>query len=106
MAIVRINSGICGFTSSVQAKMDGEVCRLTIESSCPHIQKLSEALNEVEPYKEISARRSQPKTFELAARICPHAACPVPVGVIKAVEVAAGLALPADVSIEVSKGED
>lgn len=31
-----------------------------------------------------------------------HAACPVPAGIIKAIEVAAGLALPKDAKIEVS----
>ena len=103
MAKAIINSGICGFTSSITAAMDGEVCRLVIESGCPHIQKLAAELKEVDPLKEISARRNPPQTLALAARICPHAACPVPVGVIKAVEVAAGLALPADVSIKVSK---
>ena len=33
---------------------------------------------------------------------CFHSACPVPVGIIKAVEVAAGLALPADVRMTIS----
>ena len=34
---------------------------------------------------------------------CPHAACPVPVGIIKAIEVEAKLAVPADVSIKLFK---
>jgi hypothetical protein len=39
----------------------------------------------------------------MGAKHCTHAACPVPVGIIKAVEVETGLALPADVSIKLSK---
>jgi hypothetical protein len=34
---------------------------------------------------------------------CPHPACPVPSGILKAVEVAAGLALPRDASIVIRK---
>jgi hypothetical protein len=36
---------------------------------------------------------------------CPHAACPVPVGVVKTIEVEAKLALPADVTIKLSKSQ-
>jgi hypothetical protein len=44
--------------------------------------------------------------WELATKYCPHAACPVPVGILKAVEVEAGLALAANVSIEVWQEPD
>jgi hypothetical protein len=42
----------------------------------------------------------------MAAKHCKHAACPVPSGIIKAVEVASGLALPKDASIQVSQEEN
>ncbi len=38
-------------------------------------------------------------------QFCSHAACPVPVGIIKAVEVEAGLALPEDAHIKVSRSD-
>ena len=41
--------------------------------------------------------------YELAPQCLAHPACPVPSGIVKAIEVEAGLALPADVSIKVSK---
>jgi hypothetical protein len=41
----------------------------------------------------------------MAAKYCTHAACPVASGIIKAVEVEAGLALPGDVSIKISKDD-
>ena len=40
---------------------------------------------------------------EEAARTLPHPACPVPVGIIKAIEVEAGLDLPRDVEIRLSR---
>ena len=42
-------------------------------------------------------------TLELGEQCCAHAACPVPVGIVKAIEIAAGLNLPADVAIKLSK---
>jgi hypothetical protein len=44
-----------------------------------------------------------PRSLEMGHKYCTHAACPVPVGIIKAIEVEAGLALPVDASIKVSK---
>lgn len=104
MAKAEIHAGICGFTTKVEATMDGEVCRLAIESDCPAIQRMGEALTEVDPLREISARRAVPSILQAGLKHCTHAACPVPVGIIKAVEVEAGLALPKDVSITVTKG--
>jgi hypothetical protein len=39
----------------------------------------------------------------MGAKYCTHAACPVPVGIIKAIELEAGMTLPADVTIKLSK---
>lgn len=103
MARAEIFSGICGFSTSVETSMNGSKCRVSIHSECKAIQRLAEALTEVSPFQEISHRRSTPKTLQLGAEYCTHAACPVPVGIIKAVEIEAGLALPADVSIKLSK---
>jgi hypothetical protein len=83
--------------------MEGKVCKLEITSTCKAIQKIGEELKEVNPMMEISAKRAMPQTLEMGLKHCFHAACPVPVGIIKATEVAAKLALPKDVTIIVSK---
>ena len=67
------------------------------------MEQLAEALTEVDPYKEISYRGEGPVTLKLAAEHLVHPACPVPSGIIKAIEVEAGLALPKDASIKPSK---
>lgn len=105
MAEAKIMAGICGFNTEVKAELnDDGMVTLEIISNCPHIQKMSAALTEVDPYKEIGFRRgNMPKILAAKPEFCPHAACPVPVGIIKAVEIASGLALPADVTIKLSK---
>lgn len=103
MAKAEIFAGVCGFTTVVETSMDGKDCKITISSDCEAIQRLGQELTQVNPFKEISFRRAMPQTLELGAKYCTHAACPVPVGIIKAVEVEAGLALPADVTVKLSK---
>lgn len=106
MSKAEISPGICGFTTTVEARLEGKTCKLKIASDCKSIQALAEELTEVQPYREISTRRSTPRTLEMGAKHCAHAACPVPVGIIKAVEVEAKLALPEDVVIKLSKTDD
>lgn len=86
--------------------MDGGHCTLAIESECEAIQRLATELTQVEPFQEITFRGEGPLTLQLAAKHCYHTACPVPVGIIKAIEVEAGLALPADVTIRLSKSDE
>ncbi len=105
MSKAEIFSGICGFTTVVEATMEGKMCKLTIMSDCASIQRLAEELTQVQPLLEISARRTMPQTLQMGAKHCAHAACPVPVGIIKAVEIEAKLALPTDVVIKLSKSE-
>jgi len=100
-----IFSGICGFTTDVEVSMSGSNCTLSIESACKSIQRLAAEMRQVDPLREITFRDEPPLTLQLGAKHCPHTACPVPVGILKAVEVEAGLALPADVTIKVSKSE-
>jgi hypothetical protein len=103
MAKADIIAGNCGYTAHVETTLEGKICKVRINSDCPAIQRLAEELTEVEPYKEISFKRAMPRTHELGIKYCTHAACPVPVGIIKAIEIEAGLALPTDVSIKLSK---
>ncbi len=101
MAKAEIEAGVCGFTTTVEARMEGDECVLAIESPCAGIQRLAAELKSVDPFREITHRGEGPLTLALAAKHCKHPACPVPAGIVKAVEVAAGLALPRDATIRV-----
>jgi len=106
-AYAEICSGICGLVTRVEARAQGlDRVVLVIKSECQEVQKLAAELTEVSVSQEVSFRSEGPLVHRLAAQYLPHAACPVPVGIIKTVEVAAGLALPANVTITLSKGGD
>ena len=103
MAKSEIFAGACGFKTTVTATREGTVCKLTIQSDCKAIQKMAQELTQVNPFREISFKKDKPEVLVMGEKYCIHAACPVPVGIIKAVEVEAKLNLPVDVSIKVSK---
>jgi hypothetical protein len=104
MSKATIHPGVCGFTTTVEVtKADKRRCTVKIESDCPHIKNLAAALTEVDPFKEISFRGDGPSVLRLGAQYCSHPACTVPAGIIKAIEVEAGLALPRDVEIKLEK---
>ena len=103
MARATIHPGNCGLMTTVEASMNGNGnVHLNIESECASIRKLAATIPEIEPWGELSFRRGMPVVLEKGIEFCSHTACPVPVGIIKAIEVAAGTALPGTASIEVT----
>ncbi len=99
-----IEAGNCGFLTEVEAiAKENYTIELSIQSDCKHIQKMAENLKEVNAINEISFRKGMPEILQKGAQFCSHPACPVPVGIIKAVEVSAGFALPQEIKIKVEK---
>jgi len=103
-----IEAGICGFRTRAVARSDDDRhVVLEIESDCQKIQGLAGRLAERAPfdaYQEISAQtpsRLMARAGECLDGCC--VACAVPVGLFKAMQVAAGLALPRDVNISLTK---
>jgi len=102
--IVETEAGVCGHKTTVKAsKTEGYSVRVSIESSCTHVAKIADELDEVDALQQIGLRGGLPPALQTAYRNCIHAACPVPSGLIKAIEAAAGLALPQDAHISVSR---
>ena len=107
MADVIIRAGVCGFTTVVSATVaaDGLV-DLRIESDCESVLQLSQRLARVDPFREFTYRGPGPETLQAARAVLPHPACIVPAGMIKSIEVAAGLALPRNALVEFPSEEE
>lgn len=104
MATVRVNAGICGFHTLIKVSLkDARNVLIDMETECPNLKPMAEELHEVNPYDECFAKIGESPVFQLARKYCKHAACPVPTGIIKGIEVAGKLALPRKVEIEVEK---
>jgi len=101
-----IQAGVCGFATKVTADSpDDQMVTLEIETDCDKIAGLAQALNgdEIDGYDEIA------KGFDgvvmSAARATLSgccAGCAVPAGIFKALQAAARVALPRDVSIQLT----
>ncbi len=106
---VEVSPGTCGFDTLMGANPDEKDpyhIRLTIQSDCEAVRRPAARLTEVDAFQEISFHNGRgPRTLACSAEHLDHAAWPVPTGIIKAIEVAAGLALPRDAIMKVSKSE-
>jgi hypothetical protein len=105
-----IDPGTCGFTAAVTANVEGgRNARFTIESQCEHIAVLAAALAEHEPfdiYAEMDWHSESP--LHATVRECLKGSypwCPVPLGLLKAMQVASGLSLPESIAITLTTGE-
>ncbi len=106
-ALAVIDGGICGFQTRIQAESDdAQNVTFKIASACDKARKFGETLmakGSVDGYTEIGAGSDGvvlAHARESLKGCC--AACAVPVGAFKAMQVAAGVALPQDVTIKIS----
>jgi hypothetical protein len=102
MAKTTVKAGVCGFTTIIKANSeDGQQVKLEIESECPHVQKAN--LEPLDALDELFKKPHETEVYKTLSEHLPHVTCPVYSGVLKTAEVAAGLALPEDVSMEITK---
>jgi hypothetical protein len=107
MIVVDVDPGICGLRSRVKVFSDDmQHAAIEIESDCPDIRDLAAEIKQVDGYSEVFGKVGQSSIYELARKHCKHAACPVPMAIVKGVEAAIGAALPGDVSVKISKVEE
>jgi hypothetical protein len=104
MAKVEVDAGACGFKVDIEATTeDMQHIKLDIQTECPNFAKFTEEIKEVDAFDEIEPDSVNGKILNLWPKYLHCSACPVPSGIIKAVEVAAGLALPKDASIKITR---
>lgn len=107
---VAVDAGVCGFQTRIQADSDdSQNVTFHVASGCEKVRAFGEALlamGPVDGYAEIGAGADGVVLTTARANLkgcC--AACAVPVGTFKAMQVAAGVALPKDVTLRISAGD-
>jgi len=104
MVNIDVDPGICGLKTNISVESeDQETANIEITSDCPFIRSISAELKEVDGYTECFSKFGESEVNKLANKYCRHPGCPVPIAIIKGVEVACGLALPKNVEIVVEK---
>jgi hypothetical protein len=104
---VAVDSGICGFQCTIEA-WEKEKRKISIRisgSDCQQIQRLSVMVQEMN-LKDLFAPTSKNLVFSSAQAAGCHPSCPVPIGILKAVEVAMGMAIPKDAVIRFESSEN
>jgi len=96
---LEVDPGICAFTCLIYAFKDEKyTVRFEIQSDCDQIQNLAKDLGKV-GMKDLFLPMSRNPIFKSAEKSQCHLACPIPCSLVKAAEVALGLALPKKVRI-------
>ena len=100
-----IDAGICGFQTTVVAAAESmRKVHLDIQSDCPQITKAAEQIPQMDMLEELRSGLGQGHVYTTLGGCVKHVTCPVGSGILKTAEAAAGLALPKDVTIKMSKG--
>jgi hypothetical protein len=105
MTKVIIHSGACGFTTIITVeKNGGGKMTLSLDTDCAMVKKMLEDIAVVDRFAPLAGFLSNP-VYKSAAKHLKHVACPVPSGILKALEVEAGLNVSKDATIRFIKNE-
>jgi hypothetical protein len=104
MATVHVQPGVCGFDAEIHATADEDMnVHTELSSACPQVIRLGTAVADVSALELLRRPIHETSIYQAAGAARCHAACPVPAAIIKAIEVAAGLALPRDVQMIITR---
>lgn len=99
MTKVVVNAGACGFSVTVTAeKGKDKKIRISLETECEMVKKMAEEIPVLDMMSVFTRLLDNP-VYRSAAKHLQHVTCPVPGGILKAMEVEAGFAVRKDVSI-------
>ncbi|MCG6909322.1 MAG: hypothetical protein LJE94_04265 [Deltaproteobacteria bacterium] len=109
-AKVKVDAGICGFKTIITATSEDSMnVDLKVVSPCEIIKGLAAQYKEICPinaYQDIGPK-SESQILNISRKVLVEKgaceACVVPTAVCKAMYVAAGLALPKDIKIEIKQ---
>jgi hypothetical protein len=99
MTILIVEPGACGFTCKIEVEKVGKYqATVRLQSQCKQINKLAGKVGEID-FLEISrGPYGQNYITQSAARCKLHPSCPIPCGLIKAIEAELEMAVKKNVS--------
>lgn len=103
MTTVELSPGICNLNTTVTAKAaDAGTVKVGLETDCPNWSKVADQIQPVDPIFELFKPYPEIGMVKLMDQI-PHKSCPMACTILKAIEIEAHLALPADVTLRITK---
>lgn len=104
MTKVIVFSGICGFSTEIVAEKDKKRIYIGVTSECEMVRAMAQEISIIDMMAAFVGFMDNP-VYKAASIHLSHVACPVPSGILKTLEVEAGLCLPKDVSIRFVREE-
>lgn len=99
MTKIIVNPGICGFIVEITAKKDKDKkINISFDTECDMVREMLEDIRMLDMRTAFTGYLNNP-VYRSSAKHLRHVACPVPSGILKAIEVEAGICLPRDVTI-------
>ncbi|MCQ5376279.1 MAG: hypothetical protein NO474_06750, partial [Methanomassiliicoccales archaeon] len=95
--VVDVDPGVCRLNTEIRARARDEKIIITIKSDCPAVEDLGKCIKEIDPVAALAMPYSKNPIYQKAGNILKHSSCPIPMAILKCIEVAAGLALRRDV---------
>lgn len=102
-----LQCGACGFQACIEAVRAGHTAvGIHIKSECEAVRRWAETIETVDWRKPLGAKAQTGDFWQSAFIQLKHRSCPVPMAVLKTVEVEIGAALPVDVHLRFHAPED
>ena len=99
MTKVVVEPGICDFITVVEVKrLSAQRVRVVITSECEMVRKMNSELVEVD-WQDVLKQPLDSLAYKSALQHINHVACPIPVAILKAIEVEVGAAAPKNITI-------
>ena len=98
--VIDVDPGACRLRSQVIGWMnDSGKLEVIITSDCKFVQQLGKILGQMEPMEVLHMPFSENLVYAKGGGVLKHATCPVPLAILKCLEVAAGLGVKKDVHL-------
>ena len=99
MTTVIVNSGACGFTVTISAEtMKDRTIKISLDTECGMVKNMLQDVSTLDRFAALIGFQSNP-VYRSASKHLKHVTCPVPTGILKAIEAEAGLNVPKDATI-------
>ncbi|MGD0817335.1 MAG: hypothetical protein ABR986_02920, partial [Methanomassiliicoccales archaeon] len=94
VTVVALDPGVCQFRSKISVTMDEDRhLAFKIETQCPYAKKMAAEMPLFEMFDVIKMPFCDNPIYQHGGKHLKHAACPIPMAMIKAGEVVTGLGL-------------
>ena len=103
MTRVEVFAGVCGHSAIIEvSKLDAAYVQVVITSACEQITDMNPDLTRLQWKGKghvVFKRLTESAVYQSAAQHIRHTACPIPMAILKAIEVEVGIAVAKDVTI-------